>query len=169
MKITFRAFYSYILICCLIMIGGSFFLQYGMELEPCPLCILARVSVILLSLVTFAAVCFAPKKVLYQKLISLIALIISLSGLGVTLRHVHLQRLPPEAVPDCGPGFDYIMESFPIMEALEMLLKGSGQCSEVSFKSTGSTSTPVSVVSILSSKKSNRLISFPSLNFSETS
>ena len=134
---NFQKLNAAILFICLIMVAGSFYLQYGLELEPCPLCILNRISVMILTVVTLFVVCFPIKKVIYQKIIGLISSTLALSGLGVAIRHVYLQNLPPEAIPDCGPGFDYLIESFSLTQALTMILKGSGQCSEIAFQLLG--------------------------------
>jgi disulfide bond formation protein DsbB len=43
-------------------------------------------------------------------------------------RHVWLQHLPADQVPSCGPGLDYILERFPLGEALRLVFSGSGEC-----------------------------------------
>ena len=50
---------------------------------------------------------------------------------GQTGRQTWLQHLPPDQVPECGPGLDYMLEVFPFQEAISMILKGSGECAEV--------------------------------------
>jgi disulfide bond formation protein DsbB len=42
-----------------------------------------------------------------------------------------LQNLPPEQVPECGPGLSYIFENFPLTETLRLMLNGTGECAEV--------------------------------------
>jgi disulfide bond formation protein DsbB len=70
---------------------------------------------------------------IYAVLIGLIAI----GGASVAGRHVWLQNLPPEEVPTCGPGFDYIIESFPLAEALSMIFRGSGECAEIHWQFLG--------------------------------
>ncbi|HEY5703481.1 MAG TPA: disulfide bond formation protein B, partial [Gammaproteobacteria bacterium] len=50
---------------------------------------------------------------------------------------VWLQHLPPEKVPECGPGLDYMLEAFPLGQALKMILSGSGECAEVQWSFLG--------------------------------
>ena len=57
--------------------------------------------------------------------------IFALFGLGVAGWHVRLQNLPPDEVPSCGPGLDYMLENFPVGDALRMVFKGSGECADV--------------------------------------
>ena len=59
------------------------------------------------------------------------------AGIGVAGRHVWLQNLPPDQVPSCGPGFDYIIDSFPLSEALQLIFTGSGECASVDWQFLG--------------------------------
>jgi len=40
-------------------------------------------------------------------------------------------------VPTCGPGLDYLMDAFPLLEALTLIMTGSGECAEVSWRFLG--------------------------------
>ena len=46
MIITFRAMFLAVLACCLGVLGFGLYLQHGLHLEPCPLCILQRIAFI---------------------------------------------------------------------------------------------------------------------------
>ena len=72
---------------------------------------------------------------IYAGLLGLIALI----GLAIAGRHVWIQNLPPDQVPACGPGLDYMLEVFPLTEALTMVFQGSGECAEVLWSFLGLT------------------------------
>ena len=61
----------------------------------------------------------------------------SLIGAGIAGRQVWLQHLPPDKVPACGPGLDYILDTFPLSKALKMVLSGSGECAEVQWQFLG--------------------------------
>ncbi|AFJ01801.1 Periplasmic thiol:disulfide oxidoreductase DsbB, required for DsbA reoxidation [Methylophaga frappieri] len=63
--------------------------------------------------------------------------ITALAGAGVSGWHIWLQNLPPEEVPSCGPGLDFIMGNFPLSEALAMVFSGSGECAEISWQFLG--------------------------------
>jgi disulfide bond formation protein DsbB len=47
------------------------------------------------------------------------------------VRHLWLQSLPPDQVPACGPGLDYMLDVFGLTETLSMVFSGSGECAEV--------------------------------------
>ncbi|MEX0729434.1 MAG: disulfide bond formation protein B [Aquisalimonadaceae bacterium] len=115
---------------CAVMIAAAYYMQYGMGLEPCPLCIFQRGATLGMGLGFLLALLHGPKswgRYLYGLLIAAFA------GLGVALagRHIWLQSLPPDQVPACGPGLDYMLSTFPFMDALRMTLEGSGECAEV--------------------------------------
>ncbi|MBI3056742.1 MAG: disulfide bond formation protein B, partial [Betaproteobacteria bacterium] len=52
-------------------------------------------------------------------------------GAGIATRHVWLQHLPKDQVPECGPGLEYMLNKFPLTQALEKVFRGSGECAEV--------------------------------------
>jgi protein dithiol:quinone oxidoreductase len=56
--------------------------------------------------------------------------LLSLSGVGVASRHIWLQNLPKDQVPACGPGLDYMLDTFPLSDVMKQLMQGSGECAE---------------------------------------
>lgn len=58
-------------------------------------------------------------------------------GGGVAVRHVWLQHLPPDQVPACGPGLNYWVDTLPIMQVFEQVLKGSGECATIDWSFLG--------------------------------
>jgi disulfide bond formation protein DsbB len=52
-------------------------------------------------------------------------------GALVAGRHVWLQSLPPDQVPECGPGLNYMLETMPLTDVLSKVFLGSGSCAEV--------------------------------------
>lgn len=121
---------------CAGMMGFALYAQHVLLLEPCPLCIMQRVAVILLGLVFLLAALHNPPGIGAKIYAALLALVAG-TGAGVAAWHVHLQNLPPDAVPSCGPGLDYIMGNFPLSDALALIFKGSGECAEVSWRLLG--------------------------------
>ena len=52
-------------------------------------------------------------------------------GAAVSGRHVWLQGLPADQVPECGPGLAYMLNTFPLSRAIRETLTGSGECASV--------------------------------------
>lgn len=107
--------------------------QYVLGLEPCPLCILQRVAVIALGISFLLLALRPPQRKQSKFLASLLLVMISSAGVGIAARHVWLQNLPPDKVPGCGPGLDFMMANFPLSDVLEMVFSGSGECAEISW------------------------------------
>jgi disulfide bond formation protein DsbB len=121
---------------CAALTGYALYAQHVLALEPCPLCIFQRVAVIAMGAVFAVAALHGPGQVGRRAYAALIGLA-GLAGAGVAGRHVWLQALPPEKVPACGPGLDYILEAFPLRDALQMVLSGSGECANVDWSLLG--------------------------------
>jgi len=60
-----------------------------------------------------------------------------LAGGSVSARHVWLQHLPPEEVPECGPGLDYVFNNFPFSETIKLMLSGTGDCAQIGWTLLG--------------------------------
>lgn len=121
---------------CLLLLGYALYAQHGLGLEPCPLCIFQRVAVAGLAVV-FALALLHGSRGAAARGYALLLGAVALAGMGVAGRHVWLQNLPPDQVPACGPGLDYMMEYLPLRETLSMVLGGSGECAEVDWALLG--------------------------------
>lgn len=121
---------------CAGMMGFALYAQYVLILEPCPLCVFQRIATISLGIVFLLAAVQNPGKVgarVYGVLVGLAAA----SGVAIAAWHVHLQNMPADEVPSCGPGFEYIMDNFAFFDALSLIFKGSGECAEVVWRLLG--------------------------------
>lgn len=112
---------------CAGLIGFAYYLQYAQGLPPCPLCILQRIAFMLLALAFLAAGVHAPRGAGRWGYV-LLLLIVGGAGGAIAGRHVYLQHLPADQVAACGPDLGYIVSSLPLLEALEVILRGSGSC-----------------------------------------
>lgn len=121
---------------CAGLLGFAWFAQFVLGYEPCPLCIFQRVAVLAVGLVCLVAAVHAPGnngRRVYGVLTTALALV----GAGIAGRHVWLQNLPPDAVPDCGPGLDYLLDVFPLWDAVRKAFEGSGECANVDWALLG--------------------------------
>jgi len=121
---------------CLALMGYALYAQHILGLEPCPLCIFQRVAVILLGMVFLVAALHGPGRA-GRSVYALLVFTAAAAGAGVAGRHLWLQSLPPERVPACGPGLDYMLEAFPFTEMLQTVLSGSGECAQVDWRFLG--------------------------------
>lgn len=133
---------------CLAM-AYAYYLQYYEYLDPCPLCIFDRVFLLGIILTALLAALHNPQR-LGQRLYALLVLLFSAGGLMSAGRHVWLQHLPADQVPACGPGLNYILDVFPLGQAMEMIFRGSGECAEIHWQFLGFTLPEVTLMMFIS-------------------
>lgn len=122
-----------VLVSAIVMAVVVLVFQHGMGLEPCPLCILQRICLISAGIVALLAMIHNPAD-WGRRVYAILAMIPTVAGIAVAGRQVWLQNLPKDLVPECGPGYDFIMETFPFLDALKMIFHGSGECAEVQWQ-----------------------------------
>ena len=123
---------------CAGLIGCALYLQYYEYQDPCPLCLLQRVVYIVLMALFLVAAVHGPGRVgatIYGGLLFVVAA----TGAAIATRHVWLQHLPKDRVPECGPGLEFMLRKFPLTRALEKVLAGSGECAEAGWTFLGLT------------------------------
>ena len=118
------------------LIGVALYMEHMMHLEPCPLCIFQRVAVITAGLIAIVAALHNPQRV-GVKVYSLLVVMVSTVGGAIAIRQLHLQSLPEDQVPSCGPGLDYLLDVFPMQDVIQMVLVGDGSCAEVAWSLLG--------------------------------
>ncbi|MGI9335588.1 MAG: disulfide bond formation protein B [Gammaproteobacteria bacterium] len=133
-----RALFIYGLVLCVALMATALYFQYVMELEPCPLCAIQRLLVIAVGVVMLVGAVHDPAG-FGRKVYGVLTLIPAVLGVVVAGRHVWLQNLPPDEVPACGPGLNYLMDTLPFNEMLEEVFRGSGECAEVQWQFLGLT------------------------------
>jgi disulfide bond formation protein DsbB len=135
-QITLRTWYLLVAVCCAALLGFALFKQYQDFLDPCPLCVIQRAAYMWMGVIALLAALHNPDRPARGVYFGLITLG-TVFGAAVAARHVWLQHLPAEAVPECGPGLNYMLENFPLNETLSMVFLGSGSCAEVKWSFLG--------------------------------
>ncbi len=135
MKYTygFRMLFMSAALLCTALLGGTYLLEYGFNIEPCPLCLLQRYVLFGIVLLFWLGVLQAYKnfwRLLYCFLITLF------SGVGAFIsgRHLWIQYLtPPDEVGGCIAGFEQLFAYKPFFEALSELFNASKDCAKIDF------------------------------------
>lgn len=133
---SFRSAFALAALVCAAFLGFAWYAQFHLHLEPCPLCILQRIAMIALFVVFTLASIHAPGPV-GRRVWGTLGFLGAAIGAAIAGRHVWLQHLPPDKVPDCGPGLDYMLEAFPLSKAIKMVFTGSGECAKVDWQFLG--------------------------------
>lgn len=116
---------------CVALLGFALYLQFVKGLEPCPLCIFQRVLMAGTGLAFLVAAIHHPVKRWAAHVYGFVIAAFALVGAGVATRHVWLQHTPEAQRPACGPGLDFLMNTFGPFEVLQRVLRGSGECGTV--------------------------------------
>ena len=114
----------------------ALYLQYVEYLDPCPLCILQRLAVIVIGVIALLAALHNPRQT-GQRIYGLLLCLVSAVGAAIAGWHVYLQHLPPDEVPECGPGLEFMLRRFPLDEVLAKVFTGSGECAEILWQFLG--------------------------------
>ena len=121
---------------CGVLLAVGLYLQVVEGLTPCPLCIFQRVAFMVVGGVALIAAVHGPRTGgarVYAGVLGLSAL----TGGGIAARQVWLQHLPADRIPECGPGLDFLLEVYPLTEAIQTVLRGSGDCAKVDWTLLG--------------------------------
>ena len=130
-QISYRQVSFALFLAAVVGMAFALYLQHGVGLEPCPLCVFQRVGLIGMGLFALIAAIHNPAKLWVRRVYAGLAGLSILWSTSVAARHVWLQHLPPEDVPACGPGLDYWLDVFPMQEVIQKVLHGSGECAEI--------------------------------------
>jgi disulfide bond formation protein DsbB len=113
------------------LLGFAIYSELYMSMYPCPLCITQRFFFMVVGITALIAALHNSDS-WWRRLYPILGLVFAVIGGAFATRHIWLQSLPEDQVPACGPSsISYILESFPAFEALEILLKGDGNCAKV--------------------------------------
>jgi protein dithiol:quinone oxidoreductase len=121
---------------CVCLLAYAYYAQYVMHLEPCPLCIFQRIGVFALAVAFLVATLHDPA-VFGRRVYAAILGLAALATIGVALRHLYIQSLPPDAVPACGASLDFMLKVFSLSEVLVKVLTGSGECAKITWEFLG--------------------------------
>lgn len=121
--------------CTGLMLVG-FYMQYVMGLVPCALCMTQRVFIVAVGLSALLAFFINPGAV-GRRVFAALGILFAVTGGYFSSRQLWLQNLPEDQVPACGPTFDYLLQNFPLMDALQVMLRGDGNCAEVAWSFLG--------------------------------
>lgn len=121
---------------CAALLAYAYYAQFVMHLEPCPLCIFQRVGIFAVGVTFLIAALHDP--VAWGRRVYAAALACAAAcTIGVAVRHLYIQSLPPDSVPACGASLDFMLKVFPLTDVLVKVLTGSGECARIEWRFLG--------------------------------
>lgn len=130
---------------CISLLGVGAYLQFVEELEPCPLCISQRLAILATGLILLVAAIHNRGRKVYAVLAAVAAAV----GASISLRHIWLQHLPPEEVPECSPGLEYVFQNFPLADTVKLMLSGTGECAKIDWTLLGLSIPQLTLIAFL--------------------
>ena len=120
-----------------LLLAYALYVQHGMLMQPCPLCILQRVAFAWMGAFALLAALHNPLSGAWRWAYNGLIILGGVAGVLIAGRHLWLQSLPSDKVPECGPGLNYMLDNFPLAEVWDNILYGSGSCAEVDWQFLG--------------------------------
>lgn len=133
-----RIWFFLVAVSCAALLGYGLYVQHVDFLDPCPLCVFQRMVFMVIGAVALVAALHNPGAAGRWVYAGLVALA-GISGMAIAGRHVWLQNLPLDEVPDCGMGLNYMLDTLPFTEVLKEVFSGSGECAEIGWTFLGLT------------------------------
>ena len=112
------------------------FLQEHLGLAPCPLCMTQRLFIVLVGFFALMGGLHNPSG-WGRRVYSVLCTISAVAGAAVAARHVWLQHLPADQVPACGPSLEYMLDTLPFSETLNIVMMGDGNCADTAWTFLG--------------------------------
>ncbi len=132
----YRAQYFAGFVVCAALFAYAVFVQVDLGIEPCPLCIFQRIAFIAMGIFFLVGALHNPG-VNGRRVYALLVLLGACAGVGIAAYHLWVQHLPPDPFAGCTPGWNYMIENFPLSKVLKMAFTGHAECSEVNWTFLG--------------------------------
>ncbi|MCZ8294985.1 MAG: disulfide bond formation protein B [Hylemonella sp.] len=133
-ELTPRRLYALVCAACVALLAFGLYLQHVVGLEPCPMCIVQRYTMVLIAVVAAIGAAVTGRRT--QVVLGALLAILAVFGAFVAARQSWLQWYPPE-IATCGRDFYGMIENFPLQRAIPMIFKGSGDCTAIDWTFLG--------------------------------
>ncbi len=132
-----RPWFALVAVSCASLLAYALYVQHVEFLDPCPLCVLQRVAFLWIGAWALVAAVHNPGR--SGRWLYAIGLVLgAIAGALIAGRHVWLQSLPPDQVPDdCGMGLNYMLDTMPFAEVMSQVFYGSGECATIDWTFAG--------------------------------
>jgi len=133
---SYRAQFLTGFLTCLALLAYAHYVQFYLGIEPCPRCIFQRLAFYAMALFFLIGALHSPGP-RGRRGYALLVLLGAAIGAGIAIDHLWVQHLPPDPLAGCAPGWNYMVENFPISKAIKMAFTGNGDCHEVNWSFLG--------------------------------
>lgn len=123
---------------CVALLGFALYVEHGMFMLPCPLCVLQRFVFAAMGLLGLLAALHNPAGRSGRAAYGLGIAGLAALGASIAMRHAWLQMQPISALPSCsGQGLGYMWEALGPIDAIAASLAGSADCAKIDWTFLG--------------------------------
>jgi len=135
---SFRAQFFAGFACCAGLLAYALYVEHGMLMMPCPLCILQRIAFLVMAVFLLLGALVGPRPAWLRIANTAMVVVGAAGGAGVAIWHLRMQHLPADEVPSCG-GMDlgYMLDAFPLQTVIDKVFTASGECAKVDWTFLG--------------------------------
>jgi protein dithiol:quinone oxidoreductase len=119
---------SLLVIGCVVALAIGLFVQHGLGYPPCSLCVMQRLALIFVLLLTLPIALFGASPGI-ARIFAVSTLVAALLGLGVAFYQVWTNAFPAE-VARCGRGLAGYFEDLPFEDFATWVLAAEGDCAK---------------------------------------
>ncbi len=113
-------------------LGGAYYLELSVGLQPCPLCMVQRYIMLLLCIL-FLLGGLLPLTNFARRFYHFFVWLITSVGVGVAARHIWLLFQPPGTAPSCEASLSLLVQYLPLKEVALLILQGTGDCDKAAW------------------------------------
>ena len=132
----FRTQYLTGFIVCVALLAYAYYVQFALGIEPCPMCIFQRIAFIAMALFFLAGAIHNPLA-MGRRVYAILLLLVAAIGVGIAARHIWVQHQPPDPMAGCAPGWNYMIQNFPLSTVLKKAFTGDADCAQITWTFLG--------------------------------
>ena len=133
---SFRVQFLLGFLVCASLLGYALYVQFVQALEPCPSWICPPLAFAATGVSCLLGAWHGPRSSSGRRVYGVLAFIAAAVGIGIAGRHSWVQVFPP-AMPSCGPGWDYMIETNTWLGVVQKVLFAKGDCSTIDWSFLG--------------------------------
>jgi protein dithiol:quinone oxidoreductase len=113
-----------------LVLGFTAFLQAYESITPCPLCILQRLTLMVLGILFFFGAIVKFRK-MGQHIIGAASALVAFAGVLFAGRQVWMQYVPSSDAGNCGVSLNYMLQTFPFKEVVDKIFNSGVDCARI--------------------------------------
>lgn len=125
-----RSLFSLAFLAAALVMGASLYLEHGVGLVPCSLCLVQRLFLAGFCLVSLLGVLHGPARI-GCRVYGALGLLFALAGAATAARQVLLQQVPLEELMICQPGLHCLMQQVSFFKALLLMFRATAECAQI--------------------------------------